>query len=68
MYIEIILNKIDSVIDFSTVVSWISDIELTYPIIIASAAEIAIAILLFYLILMRYCTGLLTWLAITLYF
>ena len=66
-YIEIILDEIDTVIDFSTVDSWISDIELTYPIIIASAG-IAIGIALFYLMLMRYCAGLLTWLAIFLYF
>jgi len=42
---------------------WISDIKTTWPVIAISVA-VAFAIGLFYMVLMRYCSGVLTWLAI----
>lgn len=44
-----------------------ADIRLTYKIIFASVG-IAFAIGLFYMLVMRYCAGTLTWTAIFLYF
>lgn len=46
---------------------WVADVRLTYKIIFASAG-IAFAIGLFYMLIMRYFAGLLTWTAIFLYF
>jgi len=42
---------------------WISDIKTTWPVIAISVA-VAFVIGLFYMVLMRYCSGVLTWLAI----
>ncbi|CAD8147663.1 unnamed protein product [Paramecium octaurelia] len=66
-YVSKIYGNMDDIASVQVFQQWVADIRLTYKILFASVG-IAFAIGLFYMLVMRYCAGTLTWTAIFLYF